>query len=124
MHIFNLSPKSGIFPQNMKLAEILPLYKKGERYYMEYYRPISLLITVSKLLEECIYSRIYRFLDKHNIFYEKQYGFHSKNSCEQAIQDLCGHVLKSKENRQKTMALYLDLSKAFDTLSHDLLIKI
>ena len=107
----------------MKLAEILPLYKKGERYYMENYRPISLLITVSKLFEKCVYSRIYRFLDKHNIFYEKQYGFQSKHSCEQAIQDLCGHILKSKENRQKTMALYLDLSKAFDTLSHDLLIK-
>ena len=70
-----------------------------------------------------MYLRIYRFLDKHNIFYEKQYGFQSKHSCEQAIQDLCGHILKSKENGQKTMALYLDLSKAFDTLSHDLLIK-
>ena len=57
----------------MKLAEIIPLYKKGERYYIENYRPISLLITVSKLLEKCMYSRIYRFLDKHNILYEKQW---------------------------------------------------
>ena len=66
---------------------------------------------------------IVQILDKHNVFYEKQYGFRSKHSCEQAIQDLCGHIIKNKEDGLKTIAVYLDLSKAFDTLSHKLLLK-
>ena len=122
-HIFNLSLKNGIFPDNMKLAEIIPLYKKGEKFYMENYRPISLLITISKLLEKCVYKRLYGFLDKNKILYKKQYGFRSNHSCEQAIQDLCSHILINKEKNLITTVIYLDLSKAFDTLSHELLLK-
>ena len=114
-HIFNLSLKNGIFPDNMKLAEIIPLYKKREKVYMENYRPISLLITISKLLEKCVYKRLYGFLDKNNILYKKQYGFRSNHSCEQAIQDLCSHILINKEKNLITTVIYLDLSKAFDT---------
>ena len=67
--------------------------------------------------------RLYNFLDKNNIFYKRQYGFRTNNSCEQAIQDLCGHTLQYKEDGFKTAAILLDLSKAFDTLSHRLLLK-
>ena len=123
LHIFNLSLKNGIFPTDMKLAEIIPLYKKGEKTYMENYRPISLLITISKLLEKCVYKRLYSFLEKNNILYKKQYGFRTNHSCEQAIQDLCGHILTNKEKELNTTVIYLDLSKAFDTLSHELLLK-
>ena len=118
-----MSLKNGIFPDNMKLAEIIPLYKKGEKFYMENYRPISLLITISKLLEKCVYKRLYGFLDKNKILYKKQYGFRSNHSCEQAIQDLCSHILINKEKELITTVIYLDLSKAFDTLSHELLLK-
>ena len=113
----------GIFPDNMKLAKIIPLYKKGRKFYMENYRPISLLITISKLLEKCVYKRLYGFLDKNNILYKKQYGFRTNHSCEQAIQDLCSHILTNKEKELITTIIYLDLSKAFDTLSHELLFK-
>ena len=61
---------------------------------MENYRPISLLITLSKLLEKCVYKRLYNFLEKNQILYKKQYGFRTNHSCEQAIQDVCGHILK------------------------------
>ena len=106
----------------MKLSEIMPLYKKGPKDQMVNYRPISLLITLSKLLEKCMYTHLYKFITKNNIFYKKQYGFCSKHSCEQAIQDLYGHILQNKEDSFKTAAIYLDLSKAFDTLSHDMLL--
>ena len=120
--IFNLSISTGEFPENMKLAEVIPLFKKGALDIMENYRPISLLITLSKLLEKCIYKRLYNFININNIFYSKQYGFRSNHSCEQAIQDLYGHLINSKEG-QKSVAIFLDLSKAFDTLSHELLLK-
>ena len=120
--IFNLSISTGEFPENMKLAEVIPLFKKGAIDIMENYRPISLLITISKLLEKSIYKRLYNFISNNNIFYSKQYGFRSNHSCEQAIQDLYGQLINSKEEGLKSIAVFLDLSKAFDTLPHELLL--
>ena len=122
-HVFNLSLMSGVFPENMKLSEIIPLYKKGPKDQMLNYRPISLLITLSKLLEKCMYTCLYKFMTKNNIFYKGKYGFRNKHSCEQAIQNLYGHIVQHKEDGLKTAAIYLDLSKAFDMISHDLLLK-
>ena len=74
-HLFNLSFKNGEFPETMKLSKVIPLYKKVHKDQMINYRPISLLITLSKLLEKCMYTRLYNFITKNNIFYSKQYGF-------------------------------------------------
>ena len=73
--IFNMSITEGIFPRQMKMAEIIPLYKGKELYLVINYHPISLLITISKLLEKIVYSCVYRFLERHNILYNSQYGF-------------------------------------------------
>ena len=121
--IFNLSLSTGEFPENMKLSEVIPLFKKGASDLMVNYRPISLLITLLKLLEKCIYKCLYNFINKNNIFYHKQYGFRSNHSCEQAIQDLYGHLISHKDEGIKSVAVFLDLSKALDTLSHDLLLQ-
>ena len=82
--LFNLSMSIGVFPEMMKLAELVPLYKSKERFLTSNYRPISLLITISKILEKIIYKRTYEFLDKNNQFYNSQYGFRSQHSCENA----------------------------------------
>ena len=91
-NIQSLSLETGQFPENMKITEVLPLFKKGVKHLLNNYRPISLLIKMSKLLEKCIYTRVYNFLIKSNIIYKKQYGFRANHSCKQAIQDLCGHI--------------------------------
>ena len=70
-----------------------------------------------------MYKRLYDFLNKNNIFYSKQYGFRTNHSCEHAIQDHCGHLLLNREDGLKSAAIYLDLSKAFETLSHELITK-
>ena len=121
--IFNLSLESGIFPNIMKDAEVVPLYKSKEKDLCVNYRPISLLITISKILEKIVYKRTYNFLDTHGQLYNSQYGFRSKHSCENAISELIGHVVKGHERKEHTVAIFLDLSKAFDTLDHSLLIK-
>ena len=120
--IFNQSILTGIYPDKMKLAEVIPLYKGKDSDEIINYRPISLLITMSKVIEKLIYQRTISFIEKNDILYNSQYGFRSKRSCEHAIQELIGNVLDSKNAKQHSCAVFLDLSKAFDTLDHRILL--
>ena len=122
-YIFNLSIQTGIFPDKIKLAEIIPLYKSKEKNLITNYRPISLLITISKLLEKAVYKRTYHFLDSNYVFFQNQYGFRENRSCKHAISELISHIIKNKELQMTTLAVLLDLSKAFDTLDHTILLK-
>ena len=121
-HIFNQSLIYGHFPEKMKWAEVLPLYKGKSMDEMVNYHPISLLITMSKVLEKVMYMHLYSYLDTNNILYTGQYGFRSKRSCEQAIIDLMGHVLQSKNRNEYSASVFLDLLKVFDTLDHTILL--
>ena len=103
----------------MKLADVFPLFKSKSTLDPTNYRPISLLLTVSKLLEKIVYTRTYQFLTKMNQNYDSQYGFRSNHSCENALSELVGNILKQRESGEHTVCVFLDLSKAFDTLKHD-----
>ena len=120
--MFNKSLETGIFPSKMKRANVYPLFKSKERYLPTNYRPIGLLITISKLLEKIRYTRIYSFLNSSNQFFDSQYGFRSNHSCENAISELIGNIIKGKENNKSTLCIFLDLSKAFDTIQHKVLL--
>ena len=120
--IFNQSISEGIYPDQMKLAEVIPLYKGKDSDHLINYWPISLLVTMSKVIEKLVYQRIIKFIEKHELLYNSQYGFRSKRSCEHAIFELVGNVLDSKNAKQHSCALFLDLSKAFDTLNHEILL--
>ena len=121
IRIFNLSISTSIFPTKMKLAETTPLYKGKETYYTNNYRTISVLLTISKILEKLIYKRTYKFLNQTNQFFNSQYGFRNSRSCKDAVCELTGEVIKNTENGKYAAAVFLDLSKAFDTLEHKVL---
>ena len=121
--IFNKSIEEGIFPDDMKLADVIPLYKNKERFLVTNYRPISLLVTMSKILEKIIYKRTYKFLCSTEQLYQSQYGFRTGHSCENAIGELVGTIVKNKEQKKSTVGVFIDLSKAFDTLNHDMLLQ-
>ena len=120
--IYNKSLNNGQFPDKMKLADTVLLYKNKERDLVTNYRPISLLITLSKILEKLMHKRIYDFLEANNLIYNSQYGFRPRHSCENAVSELISVVLKGHEQKRSTMAVFLDLSKAFDTLDHRILL--
>ena len=122
-HIFNQSLIDGMFPEKMKWAEIIPLYKGKSMDLTINYHPISLLITISKVLEKVIYTRVYSFLGTNNILFSSQYGFRSKGSCKQAITELVGYTLQAKNKKEESACVFLDLPKAFDTPNHGILLK-
>ena len=121
--IFNLLIKEGKSPSAIKLADMVPLYKNKEYNLTTNYRPVSLLLTISKLLEKVIHIRVYKFLESTNQLYRSQYGFHGRHSCETAVGELVAEIIKNMESQKYTLGLLLDLSKAFDMLSHKLLLR-
>ena len=121
--IFNKSLLEGHFLNRMKSADVIPLYKAKSKLQKTNYRPISLLLMLSKVLEKIVHSRTYNFLESTHQLYEGQYGFCTKHSCKNAIQNLIADVVKGDTQKKITKAVFLDLSKAFDTLSYDILLK-
>ncbi len=120
--VFNLSLKTGVFPDRMKISEVIPVYKAKDKTLMVNYRPISLLPVISKVLEKIVYKRMYSFLMKKELLFESQYGFRNKHSTIDAILEFIGHIVKGFERNDYTLAIFIDLSKAFDTIRHDTLL--
>ena len=106
-----------------KLPRSYPCIKKGDASDINNYRPISLLSNISKILEKIMYSRVISFLNRHNFFFENQFGFRKKCFTSQAISLLINSITNSFNKNEKSLAIFLDLSKAFDTISIEILLK-
>ena len=121
-HIMNLSLVQGIVPEKMKTAKVIPIYKKGDAQELGNYRPISLLTAFSKILEKIVYSRLSKFLHDCNILRDTQYGFRQKHSTIHAILTLVHKIAKAIDDHSHTIGIFLDFSKAFDTINHNILL--
>ena len=122
-NLFNESLQTGIFPDIFKLAEVVPLHKGKEKNQQNNYRPISLLCTLSKILEKIVYKRLYTFLDTSGQITQSQYGFRANHGCDHAVGELLSEIVKNLQLQQPTACLFIDLSKAFDTLLHSVILR-
>lgn len=116
-HICNCAINSGIFPKAFKRAVVHPIYKAGVRDDVSNYRPISVLSALSKILERILNNSLTKFLAKNNILSPKQYGFRTGISTEDAVLDFVNSLVDKLDNRFKCYGIFLDLTKAFDTVS-------
>ena len=122
VHIFNESLLNGQFPERMKIAKVIPLFKKGDKQDISNYRPISLLSSLSKILEKIIYSRTVNFFKLHGIFSNFQFGFREKHSTIHALLTFLDKVAHAIDKYSHLVGIFLDFSKAFDTINHEILL--
>ena len=121
--IFNASLSSGIVPENFKLASVIPIFKKGSQLIVNNYRPISLLSIFNRILEKLVFNRMISFINKKNILYDNQFGFRFKHSTTHAILTIVDKIQQAIEENTYSCGLFLDLTKAFDTVNHSILIQ-
>ena len=122
-HLVNRSQDEGIFPENAKIARVIPVYKnKGGKHLDENYRPISLLPIFSKIMERLIYNKLFDFLVRYEILFNSQYGFRKGHNTTHATADFLKIVEDTLDNNEIALGIFCDLSKAFDTLDHKILL--
>ena len=120
--LFNISINNGCFPSTWKLAKISPLFKKGSKQDPSNYRPISVLPTISKLLEKAVHMQLYSYLRDNNLLSQKQFGFRLNSSTVTASAMFTDKTLSAMDKGQLTGAVFIDLTKAFDTVNHSILL--
>lgn len=123
VNIINTVLESGVYPEELKIGKIIPIYKKGNRTDVNNYRPISLLSNFSKILEKIVKIRLTRFIDTTFLFDEKQYGFQKQSNTLGATVDLLEYITKEIDQNRYIAAVFIDLQKAFDTVNIELLLE-
>ena len=119
--LINSSMSTGTFPSSLKVARVVPIHKSGSKRDLNNFRPISILPTLSKIFEKVMHRRMMKFIEKYDILYSEQYGFRNGKSTSDAILKFTDKCYDALNNKKSMISIYLDFSKAFDTINHQLL---
>ena len=119
--IINKCILQGYFPQELKSGCITPIHKNGDKTSVKNYRPVCSLSSLSKIIEKVVYNRMLNFIDKHKILSTQQFGFRKKMGTETALANYIDYILSGLKDKKYTISIFMDLSKAFDVLNHDIL---
>ena len=119
--IINICINQGYFPSELKKGCITPIFKNGNKNTVNNYRPVCSLSPLSKIIEKVVYNKMINFIDKYNILTKEQYGFRKNMGTDTALANYIDSIIKNLNNNQVTVSIFMDLSKAFDVLNHDIL---
>ena len=121
-HICNCSIKTSVFPSVLKVANVIPIYKNGDKFDKKMYRPISILHVVSLIVERYVNLHFKTFLEANDLLYSRQSGFRENHSCQTSLIRIIDDWITAIDNNQIVGTLMLDLSKAFDLVNHSILL--
>jgi cell fate (sporulation/competence/biofilm development) regulator YmcA (YheA/YmcA/DUF963 family) len=121
-HIFTLSVSNGVFPEKLKECRIVPIFKGGDYKLCDNYRPISLVNTISKILEKVVAIKLTNYLQINKLLYEHQYGFQRGLSTEHNLTHVVNYIGNALNEGNYCIGIFLDLKKAFDVCSHSVLL--
>ncbi len=113
----------GEFPDILKKSRVTPIFKKGNKELLENYRPVSTLPIFGKILEKLIYTRLYGFFTSNNILSNCQFGFRKGHSTGHTLHYTIDILKEAVHSKKHALGIFIDLSKAFDTLDHNILIQ-
>ena len=122
-YLCNLSIQEGVFPNKLKTANVIPLFKSEDSELFNNYRPVSILCTLSKIFEKVMYSRIIDFLNKYKFFVKSQFGFRKDHSTYMPLLVLIDEIINALDSGEVAVGVFLDFSKAFDTVNHKILLE-
>jgi hypothetical protein len=122
-HIFNLSFATGKFPTKLKISRTVPIFKSGDKTCCDNYRPISLLCTLSKVLEKAAAIKLVGHLRDNQLLSKDQFGFQEKTSTLHHLTKLTNYIANELNKKNYVVGIFLDLKKAFDVVPHNLLLK-
>ena len=121
--LVNKSIMNGVFPNRLKQARVVPLFKGGDSSSMINYRPISILSTMSKILERVMHIQLYRYFETKNILFSEQFGFRSKRGTTQSCNNLLQYIYNKLDYGENVLSVFMDFQKAFDSVNHDILLR-
>ena len=113
---------SGMFPSSLKLARVMPIFKKGDQQDCNNYRPISVLFIISKLIEKLLYNRLYKFLNQNKYLYNNQFGFRNHHSTNHALISITEKIRNALDDGKYAFGLFLVFQKTFDSVNHKMLL--
>ena len=123
LYITNFSFQTGVFPRELKIVNVVPIFKAGDEIVFANYRPVSVLPVFSKVPERLMYNRLIEYINENKLLYKYQFGFPKGKSTDMAALTLVDKISEALNNRDYAIGVFLDFSKEFDPVDHDILLK-
>ena len=121
--LFYLTILEGIFPICLKVGRVIPIFKSGKKYQLKVYRPITTLPVIAEVFEKSMHKQIMDFINKFNILNSNQFVLIPDHNTSYALLEFHNNAYEAMNRKKVLLAIFIDFSKAFDTVDHEILLR-